>query len=190
MKKSWHPKKLANQEKVWKAEQEKNLEMKKLNDLRKEIEDERNREEYRDMAKKSGLIKDDGNKKLEWMYKGASDLLNREDYLLGKSIDKNFEELSSQEQQQKQSSSSSSNQNQPKNHVEHEIVPFSIRKYKEINNTDQVDLQRKLVEDPLMAIKQKEIDMRRKILENPVKLKELHRLLKQEKVRYLTIFLT
>lgn len=177
MKKSWHPSKLKNQERVWKAEQTKKAEDKKLNDLRKEIEDERNREQYKEIAKKSGLIKDDGdgNNKLNWMYKSGSDLVNREDYLMGKSIDKNFEQLQAQEK----AGASSSHQ---KNHVEHEVIPFSIRDYKNFASNEQVDLQRKLVEDPLMAIKQKEIEIRRKILENPVKLKELHRMLKDEQV--------
>lgn len=30
--------------------------------------------------------------KLEWMYKTGQDLVNREDYLLGKKVDKQFEE--------------------------------------------------------------------------------------------------
>lgn len=149
-----------------------------MKDLQREIEHERNREHYNDIAKKSGLIKDDGKKKLDWMYKsGTGSELDREDYLTGKAIDKNFEQLNAQER--------ASNSNQPKNHVEHDVIPFSIRDYKNLASNEQVDMQRKLVEDPLMAIKQKEIEMRRKILENPVKLKELHRMLKDEKEKKL-----
>ena len=36
-----------------------------------------------------------------------------------------------------------------------------------------MDLERKLQEDPLIALKQQEIDSRRKILDNPVKMKEI-----------------
>jgi len=37
----------------------------------------------------------------------------------------------------------------------------------------QVDLQRKLLEDPLVALKKKELDTRRKVLDNPLKLRQL-----------------
>ena len=181
-KKSWHPKTGKNQERVWKAEQINNAEKKKVADLQKEIQEERTREELTNIARKSGYIDDDKKGKLEWMYKGSSDMLNREEYLTGRSIDKNFETLSANQIRDSNPAISV-----PKNHVESDIVPYSIREYSKIENknalnSEQVDMQRKLVEDPLMAIKQKEIEMRRKILENPVKLKELHRLLKIEQV--------
>lgn len=108
------------------------------------------------------------------MYKGPQ--VNRDEYLLGRAVDKNFEQLDSQEK-----AGPSVGITQPKNHVEHECIPFSIRQYKGLEGTEQVDMVRKLMEDPLMAIKQKEIESRQKILENPVKLKELHRLLKNDK---------
>ena len=174
-KKSWHPNTFKNQERVWKAEQADAAEKRKLAELQHEINEERNREELKSIAKKSGLIADnDGDRKLEWMYKGPQ--VNREEYLLGRTVDKNFEQLDAQEK-----AGPSVGISQPKNHVEHECIPFSIRQYKGLEGTEQVDIARKLMEDPLMAIKQKEIESRQKILENPVKLKELHRLLKSDK---------
>uniref|UniRef100_A0AAG5DDX6 CBF1-interacting co-repressor CIR N-terminal domain-containing protein n=1 Tax=Anopheles atroparvus TaxID=41427 RepID=A0AAG5DDX6_ANOAO len=177
-KKSWHPNTMKNQERVWKAEQQEAAEKRRLNELRREIDEERNREELKSIAKKSGIIpNDDGeDKKLEWMYKGPSQLVNREEYLLGRTIDKTFEDLDAQEK----AASSTFGVAQPKNHVEHECIPFSIRQHKDMVSNDQVDLARKLMEDPLMMIKQKQIDARQKILQNPVKLKELHRLLKRD----------
>lgn len=107
-----------------------------------------------------------GNPKLEWMYKTGQDLLNREEYLTGRKVDKQFENLTTGE-----------------NCVEHEVLPASISRKKDAREDhEQVDIVRKQMEDPLVAIKQKEMEARRKLLENPVKLKELHRLLKQEKV--------
>lgn len=107
--------------------------------------------------------------KLEWMYKTGKDLINREEYLTGRKVDKQFEELSTGQGDQ--------------NCVEHEVLPASISRKKDaFEDRDQVDILRKQMEDPLMAIKQKEMDARRKILENPVRLKEMYRLLKQEKV--------
>lgn len=106
------------------------------------------------------------NPKLEWMYKTGQDLLNREEYLTGRKVDKQFEEITTGE-----------------NCVEHDVLPASVsRKKNALESHEQVDIIRKQMEDPLMAIKQKEMEARRKILENPVKLKELHRLLKEEKV--------
>lgn len=174
-KKSWHPNTFKNQERVWKAEQADAAEKRKLAELQHEINEERNREELKSIAKKSGLIADtDGDRKLEWMYKGPQ--VNRDEYLMGRAVDKNFEQLDAQEK-----AGTSVGITQPKNHVEHECIPFSIRQYKGLEGTEQVDIARKLMEDPLMAIKQKEIESRQKILENPVKLKELHRLLKNDK---------
>lgn len=39
---------------------------------------------------------------------------------------------------------------------------------------EQVDVARKLHEDPLLAIKKKEIEKREQLLKNPMKLKKLH----------------
>lgn len=179
-KKSWHPNTFKNQERVWKAEQADAAEKRKLAELQHEINEERNREELKTIAKKSGLLPDhgDGDQKLEWMYKGPS--VNREEYLLGRTVDKNFEMLDAQEKATASGSGSGVGISQPKNHVEHECIPFSIRQYKGLEGTEQVDMARKLMEDPLMQIKQKEVESRQKILENPVKLKELHRLLKSD----------
>lgn len=146
-----------------------------MRELQKEISDEKERDELRKHGQSSGILPSNKNPKLEWMYKNTAELLNRDEYLLGKAVDKNFEELDKQEK-----SSSTIGIKHQKNHVEHDVVPFSIREYKGVNTSDQVDLQRKLMEDPLMAIRQKEMDSRRKILENPVKLKELHRILKTQ----------
>ena len=72
--------------------------------------------------------------------------------------------------------------------MEHEVLPASISRRKDaLDDKSQVDIVRKQMEDPLMQIKQREMEQRRKILENPVKLKELHRLLKQEKVKEKTL---
>ncbi|KAL1376832.1 hypothetical protein pipiens_016667 [Culex pipiens pipiens] len=179
-KKSWHPSTFKNQERVWKAEQADAAEKRKLAELQHEINEERNREELKTIAKKSGLLPDDGSgdRKLEWMYKGPA--VNREEYLLGRTVDKTFETMDAQEKASAAASGSGVGISQPKNHVEHECIPFSIRQYKGLEGTEQVDIVRKLMEDPLMQIKQKEVESRQKILENPVKLKELHRLLKSD----------
>ena len=37
----------------------------------------------------------------------------------------------------------------------------------------QVDIQRKLQEDPLIALKQTEVDKRKRLLDNPMKMKQV-----------------
>lgn len=59
--------------------------------------------------------------------------MDREEYLLGRNIDKTLEQLNAEEKQK------TSNQlSQPKNHVEHECIPPSIRDYNKITLADQV----------------------------------------------------
>lgn len=62
---------MKNQERVWKAEQAKQEEERKLNDLRKEITEERDREQLRRLGENSGVLasSNGGEAKLEWMYK-------------------------------------------------------------------------------------------------------------------------
>ena len=87
-KKSWHTKNKANQEKVWIAEQKKEQETAKANELAREIQQEREAEEFNRIAGKKA-IKDRG---IDWMYQeGTSTELAKEDaakkaeeYLLGK----------------------------------------------------------------------------------------------------------
>ncbi|EDW77579.2 uncharacterized protein Dwil_GK24577 [Drosophila willistoni] len=180
LKKSWHPHTMKNQERVWKAEQAKQEEQRKLDDLRKEINQERDREELRRMGESTGVLGNrgaTGEAKLEWMYKNSHELINREEYLLGRKIDKSFEILEAEERRHEENTLGVK---QPINHVEHECVPFSIRHYRNLESTEQVDMHRKTLEDPLMLIKQREMESRRKLLENPLKLKEIHRILKAE----------
>ncbi|KAH8272340.1 hypothetical protein KR026_005727, partial [Drosophila bipectinata] len=181
LKKSWHPNTMKNQERVWKAEEQAKMEEQKLQDLRKEINEERDREELKRLGESSGVLSGSGGAageaKLEWMYKNSTELINREEYLLGRKIDKSFETLQAEERRQEQNVIGVK---QSINHVEHECVPFSIRQYRNLQSNEQVDLQRKTLEDPLMLIKQREMESRRKLLENPVKLKEIHRILKTE----------
>ena len=40
-------------------------------------------------------------------------------------------------------------------------------------NTEQVDIAKKILEDPLYAIRQKELEARKQLLNNPVKLKQI-----------------
>lgn len=55
-KKGWHTGSLRNIENVWKAEQKHEAEQKKLDELRKQIQEEKERQEFRLLQEQAGLI--------------------------------------------------------------------------------------------------------------------------------------
>lgn len=57
LKKSWHPQTMKNIERVWKAEQKYEAERKKIEELQKELKEERAREEITRYAEETGAIK-------------------------------------------------------------------------------------------------------------------------------------
>lgn len=57
LKKSWHPQTMKNIERVWKAEQKYEAERKKIEELQKELKEERAREEMTRYAEETGAIK-------------------------------------------------------------------------------------------------------------------------------------
>jgi len=90
----------------------------------------------------------------DWMY-NQGQKVDQEDYLLGKKIGKDFENEGTMGQI---------------NAVEYDCAPPSIFASKAGH---QVDLQRKLMEDPLVAIKKRELEDRKRLLDNPLKMKAL-----------------
>ncbi|XP_066991732.1 pre-mRNA-splicing factor CWC25 homolog [Anabrus simplex] len=170
LKKSWHPSTMKNMEKVWKAEQKHDQEKRRIAELQREIREEKAREDIQKFAEDKGVLEKKDDMKLDWMYKGPGGAVDREEYLLGRAIDKSFELL---EKSEKGSASSSST---ARNNID-TCVPTSIFS----GGNEQVDLARKLQEDPLFAIRKKEIESRSQILKNPVKLKQLRELIKEQK---------
>lgn len=119
---------MKNQKRVYEAEQADAAEKRKLHELQREIQHERNFEELKRIGQNSGVLATDDSKRLEWMYKGAESTLNREDYLTGRSIDRHFEEQDKNERQKE----ALVGVTVPKNHVEHECIPFSIRAFRDV----------------------------------------------------------
>lgn len=72
---------------------------------------EKNREDTTKYIMEQGGI-EKKEKKLDWMYKGPKEMINREDYLLGKPVDKAFEEMAQVEKETELNRA-------PKNHVEY-----------------------------------------------------------------------
>ncbi|XP_021927759.1 pre-mRNA-splicing factor CWC25 homolog isoform X2 [Zootermopsis nevadensis] len=156
---------MRNMEKVWKAEQKHDQEKKRIAELQREIREEKAREDIQKYAQDKGVVEKKDNMKLDWMYKGPGGMVDREEYLLGRAIDKSFEQM-----QHAEKASTS------RNTIELDCLPSSI-----FSVGEQVDMARKLQEDPLYIIKKIEIESQSQILKNPVKLKQLQELVKEEK---------
>lgn len=106
-------------EKVRKAEQQNNQENKRIAELKRQIEMEKDREDMTKYAMEQGVIEKKDEKKLDWMYKGPNQMVNREEYLLGRPVDKAFEQM-------KQAEKEAELIKVPKNHVEYGKVILSI----------------------------------------------------------------
>ena len=104
---------------------------------------------------------------MDWMYKGVSGLVDKEEYLTGRRIDKTFEVIQSQETQTK----GDLDAYEPS-------VPGSVFDSNETNpSLVTIDLAAKLREDPLYEIRVKQREQRKKLLDNPLKLKKLKTIL-------------
>ena len=83
---SWHPQTFHNKEKVWLAEQKRDEDVRKTEEWRKEINEERRREEMERLQVEAGILPK-RTPRLDWMYGGAVAQFaqqDREDYLLGR----------------------------------------------------------------------------------------------------------
>lgn len=160
LKKSWHPQTLRNVEKVWKAEQKYEAERKKIEELQRELQEERAREEMQRYAEDMGTVRK-REEKLEWMYQGPGGMVNREEYLMGRPVDKYVFEKT----EDKDAGCSS----------ETGLLPGSIFAKSGANSV--LDMANKIREDPLFMIRKREEEKKREVLNNPVKMKKIKELL-------------
>lgn len=160
LKKSWHPQTLRNVEKVWKAEQRHEAEQKKIEELQRELRDERAREEMQKYAEDTGAVKKK-DEKLDWMYQGPGGMVNRDEYLLGRPVDKFI--LDKMEDPESGPS------------TETGLLPGSI--FSTSGAASSLDIANKIREDPLFMIRKREDEKRREVLKNPVKMKKIRELL-------------
>ncbi|KAF9397594.1 RNA-splicing factor, partial [Podila epigama] len=154
---SWHPGTFRNQEKVWKEERKAADEEKKLQQLRKELEEERQIQELQRIQEAAGGKK--RNDRLDWMYQaapaaGARDEKDLEDYLLGKKrVDDILNKRDSSAQALSRDSDAFLNRPSKANSVK--------------------DIQAKIREDPLLAIKRREQASLEAVMKNPIRLRQL-----------------
>eukprot|EP00252_Welwitschia_mirabilis_P011714 TRINITY_DN2608_c0_g1_i1.p1 TRINITY_DN2608_c0_g1~~TRINITY_DN2608_c0_g1_i1.p1 ORF type:complete len:502 (-),score=90.78 TRINITY_DN2608_c0_g1_i1:162-1667(-) len=150
-KKGWHTGSLRNIENVWKAEQKHEAEQKKLEELRKQIQEEREKDEFRQLQEQAGLVP--RQERLEFLYDSglAVGRNNNELFPLSRPDDPAKNEQASQEKKDQASSLPGA--------LFSEEKPFSAN-----------DTWRKLHSDPLLTIRQREQEALAKIKNNPVKM--------------------
>ncbi|XP_038134898.1 pre-mRNA-splicing factor CWC25 homolog [Cyprinodon tularosa] len=162
LKKSWHPQTMKNIERVWKAEQKYEAERKKIEELQKELKEERAREEITRYAEETGAIKKKDDR-LDWMYQGPAGQVSRDEYLLGRPIDK---QITDQYEEPESGPSSETG-----------LLPGSI--FNPATPASGLDLAAKIREDPLFQIRKREEEKKREVLTNPVKMKKIKEMLRQ-----------
>ncbi|KAJ3371123.1 RNA-splicing factor [Allomyces arbusculus] len=157
LKKSWHPQTMRNQERIWKEEQKALEEQRKLQQLQKELAEERAKQELVELQEKAGLVK--RSNRIEWMYAvpaGAGGQLSseKEDYLLGrKRADKALANAA------KDASAAT--------------TPADTIALSNPNVGTQRDVMSKIREDPLLLIRQQEQRSLQQIMSNPLQVKKL-----------------
>jgi hypothetical protein len=163
-KKTWHPGRTQNRERVWLAEQTAAEEQRKVDELRAERAEERAREELEALAQGAGARKRE--EKLDWMYQG------------GVGASKKVEE--EQLQREKDEEARHAREEREKSEQERGHRRWLTQ---DGNTNTNNEIWQRLHGDPLMMMKQQEMQARRSIVSNPVKMDAVRRRVEDEKRR-------
>ena len=101
---------------------------------------------------------------MNWIYEAPGENINREDYLLGKKVDKYVDPTLQAAEREKHLLAT---------------TPGALFAGASVNAT--VDLENKIREDPLFEIKKREQEAKKRLANNPVKLKQLRALVEEVK---------
>ncbi|KAL5583332.1 hypothetical protein UlMin_015774 [Ulmus minor] len=151
-KKGWHTGSLRNIENVWKAEQKHENEQKKLEELRKQIHEERERSEFRLLQEQAGLVPH--QERLDFLYDSG--------LAVGKGNSEGFKALEPKSNDAPSSSTSTSSKQQQES-----SAPGALFEDKPQSANDA---WRKLHSDPLLMIRQREQEALARIKNNPVQM--------------------
>ncbi|XP_041027306.1 pre-mRNA-splicing factor CWC25 homolog [Juglans microcarpa x Juglans regia] len=164
-KKGWHTGSLRNIENVWKAEQKHGAEQKKLDELRKQIQEERERSEFRLLQEQAGLVPK--QERLEFLYdsglavgKGS----NSDGFKALEAFPKAGTAAEASDTAKASSSSSA--------------VPGALFEEKPHSANDA---WRKLHTDPLLMIRQREQEALSRIKNNPVQMANIRKSVEEQK---------
>ena len=152
-KKGWHTGSLRNIENVWKAEQKHDAEQKKLEELRKQIHEERERNEFRLLQEKAGLVP--AQERLDFLYDSGLSVGRSSNNEGFKALEAFPKPDASADAPSSSASASASKQ------------PGALFEDKPQSANDS---WRKLHSDPLLMIRQREQEALAKIKNNPVKM--------------------
>ncbi|XP_010518013.1 PREDICTED: pre-mRNA-splicing factor CWC25 homolog [Camelina sativa] len=152
-KKGWHTGSLRNIETVWKAEQKQEAEEKKLEELRLQLSQERERNEFRALQEQAGLVP--RQERLEFLYESGLAVGKGSSSGHGVSFQKEEQPLAKAE-----AGNSATEKADPS-------APGALFEEKAQSANDS---WRKLHSDPLLLIKQREQDALANIKNNPVKM--------------------
>ena len=156
LKKSWHPVLMSNQRRVWEEEKKALDERKRIEQMMKERQEERNIQEIQEMQEAAGGTK--RAQRVEWMYSGPSagqtgTTEEMEGYLLGKRRIDGLLKGTENKKLEKASTEDS---------------------FMALQNANTVrDTAAKIREDPLLAIKQKEQAAYEALMNDPVSRRRL-----------------
>ncbi|KAL9688044.1 hypothetical protein QQ045_032457 [Rhodiola kirilowii] len=159
-KKGWHTGSLRNIENVWKAEQKHEQEQKKLEELRKQIVEERERAEFRQLQEQAGLVP--RQERLDFLYDSG--------LAVGKSSE-GFKSLEAYPKPEESATVASSSV------AEQSSTPGALFAEKPHSANDA---WRKLHSDPLLMIRQREQEALARIRNNPVKMAMIRRTVEEE----------
>ncbi|KAL2495673.1 CBF1-interacting co-repressor CIR [Forsythia ovata] len=163
-KKGWHTGSLRNIENVWKAEQKHDAEQKKLEELRKQIHEERERSEFRQLQEQAGLVPK--QERLEFLYDSGLAVGK------GGSSFKTLESLPRTDPDTTASSSSAASTKQPSS------APGALFEEKPQSANDT---WRKLHSDPLLLIRQREQEALARVKNNPIQMAMIRKSVEEKK---------
>ncbi|KAH0461505.1 hypothetical protein IEQ34_009080 [Dendrobium chrysotoxum] len=149
-KKGWHTGSLRNIENVWKAEQKHDAEQKKLEELRKQIHEERERSEFRQLQEAAGLVP--RQERLDFLYESG--------LAVGKGSSDGFKALQVQPSGGASTTAAESSSSKA-------AVPGALFEDKPQSANDA---WRKLHSDPLLLIRQREQEALARIKNNPIRM--------------------
>lgn len=161
-KKGWHTGSLRNIENVWKAEQKHDAEQKKLEELRKQILEEREKSEFRLLQEQAGLIPK--QERLDFLYDSG--------LAVGKGSSDGFKALESYPKPEPDAAAAPSSSNQ------HSSAPGALFEDKPQSANDA---WRKLHSDPLLLIRQREQEALARIKNNPVQMANIRKSVQDKK---------
>lgn len=151
-KKTWHTGKIQNIEKVWIAEQKKNAEKTRMDELKKQLAEERAVDDLRRVQASSGLITATHAQRLEWMYQETYGQTTSEEYLQGKEMRAKTED-------------------EDVSKLENKKAAGSLMLKDTVNS--ELEAETRLREDPMMLIMKKEHQLREQVVKNPLKMAQI-----------------